>query len=124
MIAAAVVFVRSEAAGVPTNILSCNTHQPPERHTLRAEQINRGRMTVAGTQMILSHVRITNVRSYDEVAYRDASNNWELIASYLSATEAAAVFAALNGAVVDRMADITIAAAAARDAAGTQTRGT
>lgn len=57
----------------------------------------------------MSHARITidGAGPYDEIAYREGSNTWEVLASHLSDTEAAAVFSALDGNEVGEAVDIT-----------------
>lgn len=82
---------------------------------MRSQQIQRGRMTIAGAQAILSHAHITiDAGSYDEIAYnRGGNSTWEVIASYLSGDQAAAVFAALDGSEVDHDTEIGAAATGA-----------
>ena len=82
---------------------------------MKSEQINRGRVTVGGAQAVLSHVRISAVGagSYDEVAYRPVTLEWFVVASYLDGTQAAALFAALDGASFADGAAVEVAAARA-----------
>ena len=70
---------------------------------MKTEQISGGFITVGTTQAVVSHVRITigDAAPYDEVAYKLGKVPWVVVASHLDDTDAAKVFAALDGAAVN-----------------------
>jgi len=75
---------------------------------MQSEQVRRGKLKLAGAPAVLSHVRLSfnGHGGYDEVAIRTAGLELNVLASFLNEHQAAAVFAAVNDAAVEKPGDL------------------